>query len=134
MRKRPTSITVIAWFLIVSLGFSLLVVTAMINNAMVRESMNKSPIPIPVHYAIIYIGGLLTLSSGVAMLKQHNWARYLYVIAASGGVVFVIITSPTIQAMIPSIAIFIGFTFFLFRPKANEYFSNPEPTSDAQGL
>jgi hypothetical protein len=93
MRNRPTSITVIAWFLILSLGFSLLVVTAMINNAMVRESMSKSPIPIPVHYAIMYISALLTLSSDVAMLKQH-----------------------------------------LFRPKANEYFSNPEPTSDAQGL
>ncbi len=75
MKKRPTSVTVIAWVLIATGGVSLITSTAMINDPTGLDLMRKSPIPIPVQYAQIYIGLLITLVSGIAMLKGRNWAR-----------------------------------------------------------
>ena len=69
MNQRPTSITVISWILIVIGVISLISTTAMLNNATVLELMAKSPLPIPVQHAISYIGLLITIVCGLAMLK-----------------------------------------------------------------
>ncbi|MBK1859440.1 hypothetical protein [Cerasicoccus arenae] len=94
----------------------------MINNPMVRDLMAKSPIPIPIQYAISYAGLLVMIVSGIAMLKGKNWARYLYVIWSLAGSVMGIATSPMRTAMIPGVVLFMVFAFFLFRPKATSFF------------
>lgn len=134
MKTRPTSVTVIAWILIVMGGISLISTTAMVNNPMVRELMSKSPIPIPIQYAMTYVGLLIMITCGVAMLKACNWARFLYVVWSAIGFVIGIVTSPMKAAMIPGLVFLAVVTFLLFRPKANEYFSPKEATNDAQGV
>ena len=72
MRTRPTSITVIAWILILLGGISLVTMTLVLNSGMIDklmidnpaagELMSKSPIPIPVQYAMIYAGLLIKLA------------------------------------------------------------------------
>src|SRR5215510_4600593 len=114
MRTRPTSITVVAWILILMGGISLITMTLMISTGMIdkftvdnpaaRELMNKSPIPVPVQYAMTYVTLLIELVSGIAILKGQNWGRWLYVVG----------------------------TVFLFRPKANQYFSDQESAHDTQ--
>jgi len=130
MTKRPTSITVISWILIVTGGISLITTTAMINNPAVQDMMAKNPIPIPVQYAMSYIGLLVMIVSGVAMLKGMNWARYLYVIWNLVGFVIGIATSPMKAAMIPSLVVFLVIAFFLFRPKATAFFVPPKETEN----
>jgi hypothetical protein len=137
MRTRPTSITVVAWILILMGGVSLVTTTfvinsALINNPAAQELMSKSPIPIPVQYAMTYIGLLVMLVSGVAMLKGQNWGRWLYVVGTALGFLIGITTSPLKGAMIPGFVVFVVLTFFLFRPKANEYFSDQESAHDTQ--
>jgi len=132
MKKRPTSITVIAWILIVMSGISLITSTISLNNPMAKELMSRSSIPIPIQYAMMYVGLLITLISGIAMLKGQNWARLLYVIWSIIGFVFGIATSPMKAAMIPGFVVFLIIAFFLFRPKANEYFAGTEVQSDAE--
>jgi len=142
MRTRPTSITVIAWILILFGGISLVTTTLMINNGMIdevmidnpaaRELLSKSLIPIPVQYAVTYVGLLVMLVSGVAMLKGQNWGRWLYVVGTAAGFLIGIITSPLKEAMIPGFVVFVVVTFFLFRPKANKYFSDRETAHDTQ--
>lgn len=61
MKKRPTSITVIAWILIVMSGISLITSTISLNNPMAKELMGRSLIPIPIQYAMMYVGLLITL-------------------------------------------------------------------------
>ncbi len=68
MKNRPTSVTVIAWVLIVMGGISLISTTVMINNPMAHDLMSKSPMPIPVQYVMTYIGSLIMIISGIAML------------------------------------------------------------------
>ena len=131
MKKRPTSVTVIAWILIVLGGISLITSTLMITNPMTRDMMSQSPIPISVQFAMMYIGSLITLVASIAMLKGHNWARLLYMIWNVVGLVVSFATSPMKAAMIPSLVVFIIIAFFLFRLKANIFFSTEERSGNA---
>ncbi len=131
MKKRPTSITVIAWILIAMGGISLITSAIMINNPVARDLMSKSPIPIPVQYVMSYVGLLIMIVSGVAMLKGFNWARFLYAIWIVIGFVVGIATSPMKAAMIPGLVVFGVSAFILFRPKASAFFSTLEPPSNA---
>ena len=144
MRTRPTSITVVAWILILLGGISLVTTTLVINSAMInklmidnpaaRELMSKSPIPIPVQYAMAYAGLLVMLVSGIAMLKGQNWGRWLYVVGTAAGFLIGVITSPLKETMIPGFVVFVVVSFFLFRPKANQYFSDTEAAHDTQSV
>src|SRR4051794_39364912 len=127
-QPRPTSVTVISWILIVTGTISLITTTVMINNPMARELMAKSPIPIPLQFAMSYVGLLMTLVSGAAMLKGCNWARLLYVIWSICGFLISRLTSPMKFALIPGLFVFALIAFFLFRPKANQFFS-PQTSS-----
>jgi len=112
-------------------GISLISTTALINNPTVQELMAKSPLPVPVQYAMSYVGLLVSIVSGLAMLKGKNWARLLYAIWGSAGFVIGIATSPMKVAMIPGFAVFLVIVFFLFRPKATAFFVPHKGTENA---
>jgi len=132
--KRPTSVSVIAWFLIVTSGISFVTSTVSLNNPMARELMAKSPLPIALQFMMLYVELAINIVSGIAMLKGQNWARFLYVGWSAIGFVIGILTSPMKTAMIPGLVILAIITFFLFRPKANEYFSPMETANSVQGV
>ena len=142
MRTRPTSITVVAWILILMGGISLITMTLMISTGMIdkftvdnpaaRELMNKSPIPVPIQYAMTYVTLLIKLVSGVAILKGRNWGRWLYVVGTAAGLLIGIVTSPLKGVMIPGLVLFVVVTVFLFLPNANQYFSDQESAHDTQ--
>lgn len=131
MNKRPTSITVISWILIVLGGLSFVTTAAMTNNPTAVALMSKSVLPVTVQYVISYIGSLVMVVSGIAMLKEQNWARWLYVGWSIIGFAIGLATSPAKIAMIPGLVVFLILAFFLFRPKANEYFARQEPAANA---
>ena len=126
MNQRPKSITVLCWILIIMGAISLVTSTVSFNNPITKELMAKSPIPVNIQYAMMYVGLLVTLLSGVAMLKRQNWARLLYVSWSIIGFIIGIATSPMKAAMVPGLIVFLVIIFFLFRPKANEYFKATE--------
>ncbi|OQA33371.1 MAG: hypothetical protein BWY57_01233 [Betaproteobacteria bacterium ADurb.Bin341] len=134
MIKRPTSVSVVAWILIAMSGISLIASTVSLNNPMTNELMAKSILPVPLQYLMLYLGLLITIVAGIAMLKGQNWARFLYVAWSAIGIAIGLFTSPMKAAMIPGLVVFAVITFFLFRPKANEYFSPKGATNDAQGV
>lgn len=131
MAKRPTSISVISWYFILGGGISLITTTAMINNPMVQDWMAQNPIPIPVQYAMNYIGLLVMIVSGVAMLKGANWARYLFAIWTLVVSVPGIVTSGMKAISIPGFVVFLVIAFFLFRPKATAFFVPHDETENA---
>lgn len=122
MIKRPKSITVIAWILIAVSGISLITTTFTLNNPTVKELMSRSVIPLELQFGMLYFGLVVQLVSGIAMLKAQNWARLLYTIWTAIALVIGLATSPMKMAMIPGAVLFVVVVFFLFRPKANEYF------------
>jgi len=126
MNQRPKSITVVCWILIIMGAISLVTSIVSFNNPIVKEIMSKNRIPINIQYVMMYAGLLVMLVSGVAMLKGQNWARLLYICWSIIGFIIGIATSPMKAAMIPGIIVFLVIVFFLFRPKANEFFKATE--------
>ncbi len=80
MKLRPATVTIISWILVAVGGISLITSTLMLKNAAARELMARSPLPLSVQYAGLYAGLLVTIASGLAMLKAQNWGRLLYVV------------------------------------------------------
>src|SRR4051812_16536392 len=129
--KRPTSVTVIAWFLIVIALISLVTSYKALDNPISQELMAKSLLPISVQYVMLFVGLLISLASGVAMLKGMNWGRTVYVVWSAIGFVITLATSPIKIAVIPGAVVFAIIVFFLYRPKATAYFVPKEAANDA---
>lgn len=90
---------------------------------MARQLMSQSPIPIGIQLAMLFVGLMVTMVSGCFILRGEAWARLLYTIWSSLGLLIGGATSPAKLMLIPSVLVFGIVTFFLFRPKANEYFA-----------
>ncbi len=120
--SRPTSITIISWILMVTSIIGLISSTVHLKNPLMLELMAKSPIPIPIQFAIQYFALTLIFVCGVAMLDGHNWGRWLYVGWCVTSFTIGVAMSPMKLLMIPSLLVFLIIAFFLFRPQATRYF------------
>ena len=123
MNARPTSVTVIAWIIIVTSAISLVSTLFLINNPTAQELMAKSPLPPSVQYAMIFVGLLVAVVCGFLMLKRANWARLLYVGWGVLNLIISFFTTPGKLMMLPAMIFLAVVVFFLFRPKANAFFS-----------
>jgi NAD/NADP transhydrogenase beta subunit len=133
-KKRPTSITVVAWFLIVIGVLSLIssTIAFMSQNPMVEEMMSKNPIPIPMQHLLSFAGLTVSIVSGIWILKGQNWARFLYFFWSVITITIGIFTAPNIMMMIPGLVIFAVLAFILFLSKASDYFDGVEDVSDSE--
>lgn len=120
--QRPTSITVIAWILIVTAAVSSIISTLTLSHPIVQDLMNRNPLPLPFQYCLLYIGLLAQLVSGAAMLQAQDWGRILYSVCGAIGVLVGVITAPVTFVIIPGIVFYVVVVVFLFLPKANAYF------------
>lgn len=120
MEKRPISISVISWILIIlgitSLVFMLNIYTRHSNLA---ESLVEVLTPIQLGAAIVF--AIVKIFCAILILKAKHIGRIIYV--ASALLAFVISSSFSMLLIAP-LVLFAVCTFFLFTPKANEYFSS----------
>lgn len=123
MNKRPLSVTIVAWFIIVTSLFSLLSVLAMGSNPQVAQMLAESPLPASVHQVIGIVGALISLICGYGMLKGFDWARILYIGAAAAGLLFNLVTAPMVSILVLGVLMLAVIAFFLYRPAANAWFT-----------
>jgi hypothetical protein len=137
MNKRPTSLTVIAWILIVAGLISLINIFVVWSQqtAQVKEMMKSAPMLFNLKFMLSnYITILVLWISGIGILKRQNWARFLYLVYGIIGLIKIIIffaSKPLTPIIIPMIILFLIVVFFLFRPKANDYFAGREHKNGA---
>jgi len=110
--KRPTSVTIIAWLLIVVGGVFLI---DNWNELKVKETL--------LQFMLAFFQMLIPFISGIGMLKRQNWARFLYLICWIFFFVIYIVRNPMTTSLIGGTVLFLITIFFLFRPKANDYFA-----------
>jgi hypothetical protein len=123
MKDRPKSITIISWFLIITGGISVISTALTYDNPEVVKMMELSVMPIIMQYIMMAIGLVITVTCGVLMLKGKGIGRITYVGWTIISLLIGVVTSPVKAMLIPGVVFFILITFFLFRPKANDYFS-----------
>jgi hypothetical protein len=120
MSKRPISITVIAWLMIVIGGIFLVKDVGRLPG--VKGIMIRSPIYI-FQLIFSYVIISFALISGIGILARQNWARFLYLICwIINFIIFLIYSQPITTNVIVGIILFLITIYFLFNPKANEYF------------
>lgn len=131
MPKRPVSITVIAWIIIVINVLSLVGAGLSLSDPAAQEMMAQSSIPVPAQYALLFVGLALSIACAAFMLRAANWARWTYIGWSTFSMLVAIATSTDRSWLLPGIIIYAIFIFILVRPAATAYFSRTaEPAID----
>jgi hypothetical protein len=123
MEKRPLSLSIIGWFMIVTGILGLLGILFTFNNPMAARVYEHSPLPMSVHLGLGLVGTLIAAICGYGVLKGFNWSRFLYVGWSLIGFAVSVLTVPVTTIIILSVVFFLVIVFFLFRPAANAWFS-----------
>lgn len=124
MNKRPTSVTVVAWYLIISSVLTLFSLASNSSDPVVREIMARNLFSIRFQQAMIFITLVATLLSGVGALQGCHWGRVLFVVSNLLSLAIGIVGSPMKWMVIPSLAIVAFLAYFLFSTKANAFFKS----------
>jgi hypothetical protein len=101
------------------------------NDPLVQQAMAANPLPPQAQIAMGFVGALVMLISGIAMLRAQGWGRWLFTGYIALAFVVGIVTSPVKLLLIPSAILNLILIFFLFRPAASAYFGPSEAVSDA---
>lgn len=123
MEKRPLSLTIIAWLLIVLAVLGLVGVFTMRSNPEMVKMLEQ------MHTSIIFqqvwgvIGCIVTLIVAYGIFKAQPWSRVLYVAWGVLGLIVGFYTSPMKSFLVVSLIILVVVSVFLFSARANEYFS-----------
>jgi hypothetical protein len=122
VEKRPVSLTIIAWLLIVLSVLGLIGVFMMSSNALVAAKMAEMHMPIPMLQAWSVLGTIVNLICAYGILKGMPWSRVLYVVWGVIGIVVGFYISPQKSSVVISLVFLVIFAVFLFDEKANVWF------------
>ena len=123
MDKRPTSLTIIAWLLIIGAVFSVISTFTMQSNPMALKMMAGSPLPVWAHQAFAFLGAVVITACGYGVLKGLSWSRLLYIGWSGIALLFNLMTVPIISILAFGVLFLAVMAFFLFRPAANAWFA-----------
>lgn len=123
MNKRPRSITIIGWLLIVLTSISVISTISSVSNPIYRDVLEQMEISVAYYYTTTLVGFVITLVSAIGMLKGKNWSRYLYVGSNILGLILSLFAQSISTVMLVPLLSVLVIGFFLFRPVANAYFT-----------
>lgn len=133
--KRPLSISIIAWFFMVSAGLMILLDVYMLaTNNSLKIIGATSNLSISYWYTASIAGIVINLALGIGLLKVYNWSRILYVVLFALGFLAQWITSPLKWSMVPGLLFSITILFLLYRPTATAYFTGKTAPVDKEDI
>jgi hypothetical protein len=121
--ERPDSITIIAWIMLVFGVSSLQVGIFSINNP-VPETIANIPIPAQVESSRFFADAVISIVSGIFILRGANWARLLYIWWGAFYFVIELLMRPVKATTLTMGACYLIVVFFLLRPRASAYFAS----------
>jgi hypothetical protein len=124
---RPTSVTVIAWILIVMYAYTAVAVLATAHVPAIRKGYEKVGRSMPFSIALTTVMGVVGVISGIAMLKGRNWGRALYLVLIPASYVVVLAAWGFSSAQVPGLIIYAVILAFLMRPAASAFFRGGAP-------
>jgi hypothetical protein len=122
MEKRPLSLTIIGWFLIVVSLFGLYSVFTMGSNPVAMKMLVQMHVSLLVQQAWGAIGAIVTIVCAYGILKGQPWSRVLYVAWGIVGLVVGFYISPIKAFLVLSLIFLVVISVFLFSDKANDWF------------
>ena len=122
MEKRPLSLTIIAWLLIILSLFNLVGVAMMRSNAAMMKAVEQ------MHASVAFLqiwgvaGTVVTLLCAYGILRGLPWSRVLYLVWGIVGLVVGFYTSPMKAALVLTLVILVVVCAFLWTNNANDWF------------
>ncbi|HET9145961.1 MAG TPA: hypothetical protein VFN81_07735 [Sphingomicrobium sp.] len=123
MTKRPVSLTVIAWILIVLGLFGLYGAATLGSNPMAAKMLAQSPVPLVVNQLWSALGAVVGFIVAYGIFKGQPWSRVLYVVWSIIQILVGLYISPMKALLVVSVIVLVVFCIFLFSEKANDWFS-----------
>ena len=130
MLKRPVSVALSCWFLILASLVSLPSAWLGRNDPAMLAWMAQGPIPVAVQVAILFANLGITLLTAVAMLQGYRGARTVYVVWSVIDTAIALATVPDRMVVLPGIFLFVVICAFLYSPKSNAWFSPRRAAND----
>lgn len=132
MIKRPTSVTIVAWYVIIGALFSLYALSRSNTDVAFQQLMEKNLLSVATQQYLCFAGFVSSLVAGTAILMGHHWGRVLFVGWSSLTLVVSLATSPTPAIIIIASILFLALlAYFLFSSKANRFFRRGKETATA---
>lgn len=122
MEKRPLSLTIIAWLLIVLSLFGLYGVLTMGSNPVATKMLAQMHVSLMFEQVWGVIGTIVTLVCAYGILKGLPWSRVLYVVWGVIGLVVGFFISPVKAALVISLVVLVVISAFLYSNAANDWF------------
>lgn len=122
MEKRPVSLTIIAWLLIILSLLGLVGVFFMSSNPAVSAKLAETHMPVAAIQAWSVIGTVINLICAYGILKGQPWSRVLYVVWGVIGIIVGFYISPQKASILISLVVLVIFSIFLFSSAANVWF------------
>jgi flagellar basal body-associated protein FliL len=123
MQKRPVSLTIIAWVLIVLSLLALVGIFTMSSNPAMVKMMAEMRVSLLLYQAWTVLGVIINLIVAYGILKGQPWSRVLYVVWGIIGLVVGFFITPQKAYLVLSLIILVVISLFLFSEKANDWFS-----------
>ena len=110
---RPISVSIVAWIIIVLnlLGVLMFARTSVLAHLTQGQTVYG------------FVGCGVAIVCGAFILAGKNWARWLYVVWCTVGLVYAFSTAPSSLPLLPGVIKTAIFVFVLFRKPANLFFS-----------
>ncbi|WP_431820649.1 hypothetical protein [Burkholderia sp. F1] len=121
--KRPISLTILAWVIIVTSAFTLINTPFSLRNPMVIALYQQCLLPIWATIGFGVVSAALNVAIGIAILRARGWARTAYIAVSAVGIVVSLINFPYRMVLIPGVLLCALFVYLLYRRPATAYFS-----------
>jgi hypothetical protein len=123
MDKRPLSLTIIAWLLIVFALLGVYGVFTMGSNPIMTKALAEMHVPLLFEQVWGTVGVLVNFVVAYGIFKGLPWSRVLYIVFGAIGLVVAFFTSPMKAVIVISLILLIVISVFLFSNTANDWFS-----------
>jgi hypothetical protein len=120
---RPVSVTVVCWVIIALSLEALFGLASGFAGAILKDVLAGNPIPAS---KAVWLGAgtaVIHIVLAVFMLQRAAWARVVYFCLVGLALLGFLVFPPPITVILMLAIRSAVFAFFLFRPEANEYFS-----------
>ncbi|MFH1653980.1 MAG: hypothetical protein ABIE74_07970 [Pseudomonadota bacterium] len=125
--KRPISLTIIGWYLMLTGGGEFFTSFLELNSSMTQDIMRLfGQISFPHRNMFMLTISAISLVIGIGILNQKNWARFAYIITELTKNIVFLFLSPLKIGIVPSVFLFLIFAFLLFRPNVGKYYKQAE--------
>jgi hypothetical protein len=124
MKARPLSVTIIGWLFMIFGSIALLSGLLPLTGANTAQLIAE----FKMHW-MVHLSRVAQVVSGLFMLRGHNWARWLMVAWIVSHIVVGALHG-WLQ-LLTHVLIFSVILFFLFRPRANQYFARSGSLADS---